>query len=583
MSRSQFVVVTLCTGLASVLWLPSCTLDFSGFRVADRTTEPNPVDDDPDPDPNEDPCGNRSLDPTEACDPGIVSGVGSCPKTCPPDDPCVSWVLRGSDEECSTRCEIVSEITTAATGDGCCPGGATYDQDMDCDPLCGNGKLDDGEECEDGTGKPCVRSAEACAPRDCQVVTLEGRNCQAKCVYDDVAPIDGDGCCVGRANSRTDADCDPVCGNAVVDRGETCDPAALRGCPMGQADCDASSDVASDPCRPALFVAGEAGNVCGNECALQERITTPTPGDGCCPSGATIDVDSDCTQEQAVCGNSILEPDEECDTGARSPAPCDAVETNCAALPASTCQRRVVVEPDGPCSRACITEKVEQCEDGDGCCPTACDSGSDSDCMEVPTCGNGDLDPGETCDGDDCLTPCAPPAPDACVMEVPTGNPAMCTAECVDVSVNCDDTDGICCASSCNARNDTDCPAACGNGVRELGETCDGADDCAALACEDDGDPCTIEATTGSVDTCDVDCERNRVTELGLADGCCVDDADFELDPDCPGCGDGVLQSQEACDLGITEGAGACPSACPDGEALEGEGCQATCVPVPAP
>jgi len=54
------------------------------------------------------------------------------------------------------------------------------------------------------------------------------------------------------------------------------------------------------------------------------------------------------------------------------------------------------------------------------------------------TCGNGTLDPDETCDGD-CPTSCAPTG-DPCMVNTLTGSATACTAECVVIPV----TEGSC-------------------------------------------------------------------------------------------------------------------------------------------
>ena len=69
-------------------------------------------------------------------------------------------------------------------------------------------------------------------------------------------------------------------------------------------------------------------------------------------------------------------------------------------------------------------------------------------------CGNGKLDPGETCDGD-CPDSCN--EGDVCSTAVLEGSAADCTAHCVYTPITeCIDGDG-CCASGCDATNDSDC------------------------------------------------------------------------------------------------------------------------------
>jgi hypothetical protein len=51
------------------------------------------------------------------------------------------------------------------------------------------------------------------------------------------------------------------------------------------------------------------------------------------------------------------------------------------------------------CDFACSHTAVLVAQNGDQCCPAAATSADDTDCMPVPGCGNGIVDPGEECDG----------------------------------------------------------------------------------------------------------------------------------------------------------------------------------------
>ncbi|MBX3275917.1 MAG: hypothetical protein KF729_37015 [Sandaracinaceae bacterium] len=95
-------------------------------------------------------CGNGVLDSGERCDTAIAAGAaGACPTSCPPSgDACMPARLANAgtcDAECRT-----SAITVPMDGDGCCPAGANANTDADCMPVCGNGVLEMGEECDDG-------------------------------------------------------------------------------------------------------------------------------------------------------------------------------------------------------------------------------------------------------------------------------------------------------------------------------------------------------------------------------------------------------------------------------------------------
>ena len=81
-----------------------------------------------------------------------------------------------------------------------------------------------------------------------------------------------------------------------------------------------------------------------------------------------------------------------------------------------------------------------------------------------PTCNNGVIDPGETCDPPGtCPTSCADSG-DACMPNVLVGTAAGCTAQCVPQAVTaCSNGDG-CCPAGCTPANDSDCTAGSSGG-----------------------------------------------------------------------------------------------------------------------
>lgn len=98
----------------------------------------------------------------------------------------------------------------------------------------------------------------------------------------DTAPTCGeqDGICPSGCDANHDRDCTPICGNGVIEAGESCD----GHCPRTDSDCD---DYA---CKTG-HVTGSADD-CSASCTY-EPITECTTGDGCCPSGCDSS-DGDC-------------------------------------------------------------------------------------------------------------------------------------------------------------------------------------------------------------------------------------------------------------------------------------------------
>jgi cysteine-rich repeat protein len=173
----------------------------------------------------------------------------------------------------------------------------------------------------------------------------------------------------------------------------------------------------------------------------------------------------------------------------------------------------------------------------------------DTGCVQaaVGLCGNGTLDPGETCDdgngvnGDGCSSGCALENGWTC-----QGEPSVCIETCGDGLVvggeQCDDgnmTDGDGCSAACTVEPGWICPGQpfmctrlCGNGILDVGEGCDDGntgdgDGCSASCADENGWICNGEPSI---------CEEN--------------------------CGDGLVVGEEQCD---------------DGNLTPGDGCDQSC------
>jgi hypothetical protein len=79
-------------------------------------------------------CGDGLVTHDEECDTEIAAGeAGACPTTCGlPEDVCTSVTLEGNG--CQASCQEQT-IDQPADGDGCCPDGASADEDDDCQPA----------------------------------------------------------------------------------------------------------------------------------------------------------------------------------------------------------------------------------------------------------------------------------------------------------------------------------------------------------------------------------------------------------------------------------------------------------------
>jgi hypothetical protein len=211
--------------------------------------------------------------------------------------------------------------------------------------------------------------------------------------------------------------------------------------------------------------------------------------------------------------------------------------------------------------------------------PAVVDSGTSvPDAAEAgPKCGNGRVDPGETCDPlASCPTTCAPVGCQLRALE----KAGTCEATCVATTMQtaCANADG-CCPSGCTGANDSDCTATCGNGILETGETCETTGGTLATcptACAPVG--CQLRTLEGA-GTCNARCVAAAMqTTCASGDGCCPPGCTVDNDGDCaPGCGNGVLEPGEVCDPLAT-----CPESCPpigcQLRTMQGSACTAQCV-----
>jgi len=289
------------------------------------------------------------------------------------------------------------------------------------------------------------------------------------------------------------SDCTFACGDGVVGSNEECDVGLPPGSPGA---CPAVCDD-GDACTTDAVL----GSGCGAVCDFRPTtmfvggtiIGSFIGGDGCCAMGANANLDSDCSP---ACGNGALEFGETCEPAAACPTSCDD---------GNSCTADGMVGSPGTCNSSCTATPISACVDGDGCCPAGCCGGAacgamDSDCST--TCGDGVLDPLESCDPpSSCPTSCDDG--DACTSDQATGSAANCSAGCAHTAVTALMAGDGCCPMGADSTGDADCPPLCGNGVVEAGESCD-------------------DGNTSSGDGCDGACAGEitafRLTDLDVRD-----------------------------------------------------------------
>jgi hypothetical protein len=460
-------------------------------------------------------CGDGVVEPEmgETCDP---------PGSCPTPEQCVSavcWETKtytGSASRCNARCSTVARSCSGRTSDGCCPPGCNTTAatlDVDCPAVCGNGQVETGELCD-----PASQCPSSCPQNGCDLRTLQNAGtCTAQCAVtaQQTACVNNDRCCPRPAcNATSDNDCSPVCGNAVREGTELCDGDCPTACPaMG--------------CQLRRLVG--SATTCDARCENAAIISECRSGDGCCGQPApgqpacNANNDAECG---VMCGNGVVEGNELCDGNCPTSCPVSACRVRTLAGSAATCNARCV--DAGP---------VVLCQNNDGCCgmpgagQPACNANNDNNCSAV--CGNGVVEGTEACDGN-CPTACPVVQ---CTLRTLTGT--GCDRRCVDAGpvAACQNGDGCCgigtATAKCNANNDDSCPAACGNGVVEAGETCDPVADCQSRfnSCVEDRD--TVRVRGGSVAACTFTCTETP-RQCGPSDRFCPSNCPRDNnDPDC--------------------------------------------------
>ena len=230
---------------------------------------------------------------------------------------------------------------------------------------------------------------------------------------------------------------------------------------------------------------------------------------------------------------------------------------------------------------------------GAGCDGGGCADASDAGPPHTAACGDGALDPGETCDdgntagGDGCTANCRQIEQN---FTCPTaGSPCVSTIRCGDRTIagteTCDDgntTSGDGCGANCKLEDGWACPvmgvlceaAKCGDSIVAGTETCDDGNDKASDGCDaschlEDGYACDTPGAACKKTNCgDGKREGSERCDDGnhdLGDGC----TPFcQLEPNCDSgactspCGDGIKFKDEDCD---------------DGNTRDGDGCSSTC------
>ena len=442
-------------------------------------------------------CGNGILDTGELCDPGIASGTGKCPTSCPAStDPCVQNLLVGTG--CQVHC-AATPVTQFINGDGCCPNvaNAYYANDTDCPSVCGNGQFEPSpavpaELCDIAitSGAGACPTASTCANTGdaCIIGTVTGTMCQTTCSFTTITQIGlADGCCPSGGTAANDPDCSPGCGNGVLDAGELCDICIVTDLANCPASCGSNCTVGTTglcptSCTPqsvCFDTAPVSFGTCQAHCSQ-----TPVAGRSCSDGNV-------CNGAEVCDGSGVCQPGTSLNCSDSNPCTTDTCDTVSGCQHANLTGGGIAGCDDG---NAC--NGVEQCVIGGGG-TSACQAGTALNCNDNNVCTDDTCNTSSGCvhtpvggrscsDGDPCngLEVCN--AAGTCVAGTPLtcndNNP--CTNDACVTGTGCVFTNSSA-GTLCSDGN------AC-NGV----ETCDGAGVCSpgiAPNCND-GNSCTADS-----------------------------------------------------------------------------------------
>jgi cysteine-rich repeat protein len=301
-------------------------------------------------------CGDGYVSGSEECDDGNhVSGDGcendctfSCVSTdstrnCTPADPCQG---QGTCNDTTHVCAAGAQLP-----DGSSCGGNNYCSGGTCTtPMCGNGIVEPGEQCDGGVGCKsncqweCTDPSTDCgtAPQ-CDIYQCSSHQCQA------VADSSQDGMACGSGGVCSNGACNvtgQTCGNGIVEGTEQCDFGAGNNGPGTGCESNCMFSCQTDPgcsdgnpCDGAetcssVTVSGKTGKKCaagtapatGTSCGtgkicLSNLCQTSACGDGYVDANAgetcePPDVGTcDASCHTIVCGDGMLEGSEQCDDG----------------------------------------------------------------------------------------------------------------------------------------------------------------------------------------------------------------------------------------------------------------------------
>ncbi len=534
----------------------------------------------------------------------LVLACGGTPEVpSSPDDPNAGGSSQGGSSGSNGGGFIIDPTGGTSPGGAAGEGGAAPEDDG---PVCGDGKVEAPETCDDNNSTP------------------------------------GDGC---DGNCKIETTGKPAeCGNGELETGEDCDlgkDSAGKSLNDGTAGCLASCEIVQGWTCPGPNQACTKDAFCGD--GVVSSILGEQCDDGTNDGAHGCDVDCKrltgwkCPTTGGVCvvdlycGNGTVDAGEQCDD--HNFKNYDGCDSTCFKESGWTCPAT-----GGSCERMCGNGKLdpgETCDDsnilsGDGCsgpcskstCPAPCTVEQNYTCSTVgqsclftpppppPQCGNGKIETGEGCDdgnasgGDGCSSICVvetgwkcnaqntPCVAKQCGDGVLAGT-EQCDDGFVDTAHGCTPSCTIAPNATCPANGGSCVPMVCGDGKVTGSETCDsglndGKHGCSTTcqiitgwACPLGGAPCTEicgDRIVVGVEQCD------EGADVACCDATCKLKAGQVCDPSKPThsqsadtyCGDGTVNGPSNPSSPVRGS-----EQCDDHNKLPFDGCSPTCTNEP--
>ncbi len=459
---------------------------------------------------------------TRTCSDGVGCTDDSCDDV---NDTCLNTPNNGNCQDNGQFCdgtEICDPVNDCLTDGDPCLEGETCDELQDtCVPpvQCGNGTMDEGEECDDGPANG---------------TTVCG--CQTNCTYTPASTpcLDNEFCN----------------GDEICDGAGTCQP----GIPVDCSDDVGCTDDLCDDVNDTCLNTPNNGN-CQDNGQYCDGTESCDPVHDCLSSGDPCQQGETCDEEQnkcippVLCGNGTVEQGEECDDGPSNGSIVCGCQLDCTYTSVNTsCADGAFCNGDETCDGAgtCRTGTPPcpagtTCNESDDACPVDCtDKDNDGYAIEGgDTCGPVDCDdndgnnhPGNTevCDDqdndcDDKVDESFGDKGDSCTVgegECKRTGSMVCNAN--GTGTTCDATPGSSSEEICDGK-DNDCDGDTdenGKALCDNGEFCDGKETCTGTGgCKDGSPPCPAGITCNeSSDTCP-DCTDKDKDGYAVEGGSC--------------------------------------------------------------